>query len=310
MKDGLFYGSSESSFKPREQILKEHETIVFPDKKRADVDYNRITAHIQEGDQIRKEMDVGQEDATWNPSLERPDRPAAAIWMTDIHYGHANTLYDQLNRHLDMVENTPNMFALIGGDIVDNFSAAKHPQAATGDVINPQMQAQSFMSRLRDLDQKHKIGAFVFGNHEDFVNMAGLDFYNTFMQGLNAPIFNRGGILRTNVGSSLYRVGLGHKHWGVSKINPENAARRAMEFSWPNTDAVLLGDDHMAAGSAFTRGGERKIVIDGGTYKHDVTGQKWGLGKAGMPGYTLLMWPNRKHMEFTHDPETAQELLK
>lgn len=305
---GLYYGSSEGSYKPREEIVKEMQ--VFPDKKVPVVSYERITKHVQEGDEIRKEMDVGQEDATWNIPLERQDRPAAAIWMTDMHYGHHATRNDLIDKHLKMVEQTPNMFAIIGGDIIDNFSAAKHPVAATGDVVPPQIQAQAFMSRLRELDYKKKIGAFVFGNHEDFINMAGYDFYQTFMQGLNAPVFNRGGILQARLNNQLYRIGIGHKHWGVSKINPENAARRAMEFTYPNTDVVLLGDDHMAAGSAFTRGGERKIVIDGGTYKHDSTGQKWGLGKAGMGGYTLLLWPNRKHMEFTHEPDVAQELLR
>ena len=309
--DGLFYGSSESSFVPRDEILKRGEVVVFPDKKQPRVDYHRITDHIKEGEAIRNEMDVSQDTAQWNVPMDRIDRPIAALWMTDIHYGNAGTDHRLLDSHLELVENTPNMFAIIGGDTIDNFSAAKHPQAATADVVPPQIQAQGFMDRIRKLDLKKKIAAIVFGNHEAFTSMVGLDYWNTFMQGLNAPIFSRGGVLRVNVDDQTYRVGLGHKHWGVSKINPENAARRGMEFTWPDTDAVLIGDDHQSAGSVFDRGGKRKIVIDGGTYKiNDSTGLRWGLGHAGYPGFTLLLWPGRKHMEITHDPETAKEFLR
>lgn len=308
---GLYYGSSESSFKPKEQIVKEHEVVVFPDKKVPKVDYPRITEHIKEGDEIRKEMNVGQDEATWNIPLERPDRPAAMIWLTDMHYGHASTRQDLIDKYLNMIETTPNMFGLIGGDIVDNFSAAKHPVAAVGDVVPPQIQTQAFMERLRELDKKKKIGAFVYGNHEAFLDMAGYDYYQSFMQNLNAPVFNRGGLLRTNIGDQSYGIGLGHKFWGRSKLNPLNAPYRALQ-NWfgDEADAVLLGDDHQAGGGAVDMAGHRKIFIDGGTFKHDSTGLQWGLGKAGMPGFTLLLWPNKKHMELTHDPETAREFLR
>lgn len=308
---GLYYGSSESSFKPKEQIVKEHEVVVFPDKKIPKVDYPRITEHIKEGDAIRREMDVGQDEATWHIPLERPDRPAAVIWMTDIHYGNSGVDYNLLDKHLDLVDKTPNMYAFIGGDTIDNFSAAKHPQAATSDVVPPQIQAQGFMERLRELDKKKKIGAFVFGNHEAFTSMVGLDYWNLFMQGLNAPVFSRTGMLKVKAQDQDYKVALGHKHWGVSKINPENAAKRALSYSFPEADAVLLGDDHQSAISDFTYGKRKVIAGTGGTYKlFDPTGLRWGFDHPGRPGYTLLFWSNRKHMEFTHDPDTAQELLK
>lgn len=284
----------------------------FPDKKVATTDYDRITALIQESADIRKDMDVGQERATWLANGEYPELPIMVVYMTDVHYGSVGVDYDLLNQHFKIVQETPNAFAFLGGDGIDNF-AIKHAHAGImGDAIPPQVQAQAFMSKLLEIDRAGKLSGVCFGNHEDWVGIAGLDFYQTFMGDLQAPIFTRGGMMHAIVGGGQeYKIGIGHKHWGVSKLNPENAARRGMEFSWPGADIVLIGDDHQATGAIFDRGGERKMVVDGGTYKvNDPTGKKWGLGPAGQPGYTIMLWPDRKKFALFDDPEVAQQYIQ
>lgn len=293
--------------------MKEQEpmdTIIFQDKKESRVDYARITKHIQEAHALSKEMDVGQEEATVVVHPEYPNLPINFIWVTDVHYGNMSTQYDLLNRHLEIAEHTPNTYVIFGGDLIDGFSAAKHPVASLGDAISPQVQAQAMMTRVLELDQKNKVLGLAYGNHEGFVEMAGLDFYQSFAGDMTAPIFNKNGVLNLVVGRETYRMGLWHKFWGLSKINVSNRGKRAIEYGgYSNIEIALLGDDHQASAEIFSKNGKRMLVIDGGTYKYDSTGPKWGLGHAGVPGYTTFLWPQEHKFEVVHDPETAQDMM-
>lgn len=284
--------------------------LIFQDKKEAKTDYQRITQHIQEAHAIDKEMDVGQEEATVIIHPEYPKLPVNFIWMTDIHYGNKSTQYDLLDRYLEIVEHTPNMYVIFGGDLVDNFSAAKHPVAALGDAISPQIQTQAMMERVKELDRKSKVLGMCEGNHEDFINMAGYDYYQSFMNDVSAPIFNKNGVLNLVLPGDVYRVGVFHKFWGKSRLNVSNAAKRAMEYGgYPNLDIVCIGDDHQASAELFSKGQIRRLAIDGGTFKWDGTGAKWGLGHAGKPGYNVFLWPDEHKFECLHDPETAQDMM-
>lgn len=286
--------------------------IIFQDKKTVVIDYDRITKHIQEAAQISKEADVSQEEATVVVQPEYPNLPIHVIWMTDIHYGSMGVDYTRLNRHLEIVKSTPNTYVIFGGDLVDNFSAAKHPVALMGDAISPQMQTQSMLEKVKELDRKSKVLAMGHGNHEDFLNVAGYDYWQTFMNDVSAPIFSKNGVLNLVVGRETYRIGIYHKFWGNSKINPGNRPKRAMEYGgFDNQEIVLIGDDHLYVAEDFDKNGSNKQVIDGGTYKlSDSTGKRWGLGPAGRPGKSICFYPNLHHFELVKEPEIIQEVTE
>jgi len=289
-------------------------TSQFPDKKVATVDYDRVTRHITETKALYKEADVGQKEATWMFYGEYPDIPVAFTYMPDIHYGSMHVDYDLLNKHMGIVEDTPNMAIILGGDMTDNFSPKHIPEGMLGDGVSPELQTRAFMGKLLDLDQKSKIGAICFGNHDDWTfRSAGMDYYNTFMGDFQAPIFGKGGTLQIFVGEGgqRYQVGINHTHWGNSKINPTNAAKRAMEYSYPDSDIGLLGHVHVSAGEQYDRGGNQKIAVIGGTYKVDDSfSAKWGMGVPGRAGYTIMMWPNEKKMQLFREPEDAAAFIK
>lgn len=285
-------------------------TIIFPDKKTGRVDFDRITAHIQEAHEIRKEADVGQERATWLIHSEYQTLPVLLVYMTDIHYGSVGVDYESLIRHFGIVENTPNTYLLLGGDSIDNF-AIKHAHAGImGDAIPPQLQAQAFMEKVAQLDRKSKLGGICFGNHEDWVGIAGYDFYQTWMGDVQAPIFSRGGVLHVMLQGEEYRLGITHKFWGTSKLNITNAPKRALEFGYPEAEIMLVGDDHQSSAEIFDRAGKRMLVIDGGTYKTmDPTGKKWGLGPAGRSGYGIFLWPDQHRFEVFADVDSAKQVM-
>lgn len=283
---------------------------MFPDKKRASTNFDRVTSFITEAQSLSKEADVGQERATFIAQGEYPELPVCLLYMTDIHYGNMGVDYELLQEHFEILEDTPNFFAVLGGDDIDAFSPTAHPSGMMGDAITPQMQAQAFLDLISQLDRKSKIALIEHGNHTDWIDKAGYDFANTFYNELQAPVFKAGGVLEVLVGGVNYRVGINHTHWGNSKINPTNSPKRMMEYSYPGIDIALVGHTHQAAGEQFDRAGENKIAVVGGTYKlKDPFGEKWGMGKAGSPGYTVMLWPGQKRMELFKDPRVAQHYM-
>lgn len=286
----------------------------FPDKKVASLDHERVTQYLKETQNLRKEFSVSQEDATWMFYGEYPTLPHAFVYMPDIHYGSLEVDYDMLDRHFGIVKNTPNMAVVFGGDMVDNFQPQHISSGMIGDGVPPDIQIQAMMEKMAELDRKSKVGAVCFGNHDDWTfRTAGMDFYNTFMGDFNAPIFGKGGMLHIMVGESgqKYDVGINHTHWGNSKINPTNAAKRAMDYSYQGADIALLGHIHVAAGEQFDRAGEQKIAVIGGTYKtSDTHAQKWGMGQPGKAGYTVMLWPDEKKMQLFRTPDDASAFLR
>ena len=282
----------------------------FPDKKQSTVIYERITSHIRDAQEIHQEADVGQEQGQWNIKAEHPNLPIMLAYMTDVHYGSLGVDYETLDRHFSIVESTPNTYLIMGGDGIDNF-AIKHAHAGImGAAIPPQIQARAFMDKLRNLDIHRKLGAICFGNHEDWVGIAGYDYYQTWMRDMNAPIYTRGGMLTINMGGESYALGITHKFWGVSKLNITNSPKRALEFGYPDAEIMLTGDDHQSGAEIFDRGGKRMLVIDGGTYKtKDPTGKKWGLGPAGRSGYAIFLWPNEHRFEVFSDIDSAKQVM-
>src|SRR3990167_4815499 len=100
----------------------------FPDKKQANINFDRVTNFIKEYATLTHEADVGQETATFLAHGEYPNLPINIVYMTDIHYGNRGTDYDLLQEHFKIIEETPNTFVIFGGDEVDNFSPSKHPR--------------------------------------------------------------------------------------------------------------------------------------------------------------------------------------
>lgn len=284
----------------------------FPDKKEANIDYERVTSFLKEAQQINKEAKVGQKEATWLIEAEYPNLPVIILLASDIHYGSMGVNYKLLDRHLKIVENTPNIYACFNGDQIDNFSPTVIPDGMLNNPISPQMQAQVFMERLSELDRKSKIGLLAHGNHDDWIRAAGYDFYQTFMREFEAPVFDEGGILNMVVGGVNYRMAVNHQFWGKSKINATNQPKRMIEYmGGGNVDIGWVGHTHQASYEHFNKGPKELIAVVSGTYKQDdAWGKKKGIDShAGMPGIALMLWPYEKRMEAFKDIEVAQDFM-
>jgi hypothetical protein len=300
--------------KGSEKQVFEKQVSPFPDKKKQKSEYERVTKYLQEGQQIGKDFDPGQTDrrATWVPQPQYPDLPIAILLASDIHYGSTRIDYDLLEKHLKIVEDTPNFYMCTNGDHIDNFNAVTHATGMTENPLPPVIQGRVFMERLLELDSQKKIGVLGQGNHDEFGFVAGQDFYDTFMRDFSAPIFTKGGILTIKLQGVDYKMVLNHTYWGKSKINITNASKRLLEYEGGGEcDIGWLGHVHQSSYELFTKGEKEQLAVVSGTYKtDDPWAAKKGIGgRGGHPGITVMLWPHKKKMEVFKDAEIAQEFM-
>lgn len=283
---------------------------IFPDKTVVVYSYEDAAQEVVRKQEYATKKEVSQNIGTWNFVGEYPNLPHAFTFMTDEHFG--STYVDQrlLDEHHRIIENTPNFGVLKGGDLIDNFSPIKHPSGMMSDAIPPDEQALAQLDKLMKLDKLNKLGAVQIGNHDDWLGLAGMRF-QTFLRDLACPVYSGEGIININVGGKeKYVAYWSHHHWGASKLNVTNAAKRAIQFNAPNADLAMLGHTHQAAFEMFDLAGKTRGVIVGGTYKlHDTFGSKWGMGYPGLPGMTVIMWPDKHMFEIVRSPEIAQQFI-
>ena len=309
VEKGIFTGKNESSFINDDEIKKR---LAFPDKKKQEYVFEDVAEIIRLQRKLESKFEIGQREATWIvPS--NLDKPIVIALITDPHFGSVRSNVDLFIEHLDMIENTPNMFGVFNGDDVDNFNATgKWASGMMENPVPPQIVSRSIAERYQRLDKRGKVGVISFGNHNDFGHNSGQDWYESFLGGFKCPVFTSGGDLHIKNGSQEYELALTHKYWGTSKLNPTNACKRYLDFESPNADIVFLGHTHQSEGLHFEKGGKDRIACIGGTYKDtDTFARKHGIGgRSGSPGWAVALWPDKRQMQLFKDLKIAQEFLR
>lgn len=295
-----------------EKAVFKKEIPTFPDKKMVNIDNQKIEDAVKLIREIKKETEVGQQEATWIPKLDYPDRPMLFLFLTDVHYTSIKSDHDRLNKYLQVVSETPNMFLVTGGDDVDNFNVqlGKVASGVYEDPIEPGVQGLAWRKKVRELDAKNKVGFMVFGNHTDWTYGGGTDWYDTYLGIMECPILTSGGLVRVLFEKGQrYEIAATHKYWGTSKLNPTNACKRYLEHEYPTADVVLLGHTHQSEMLHFDRGGKERIGIIGGTLKVDDNyARKHGIGgRSGTPGMCVALWPDHREMQGYKNFERAVE---
>ncbi len=288
------------------------ERVSFVDKKVPVISEEHLLSQLVESRRTYREMEVGQREATVRVEGQHPDLPVYLWLNTDAHVGSVLTDYDAFLKDYHAVMDTPNFFTVSNGDEVDNFMVTLGG-AANGvyeDPLTPQQQALLVQSLYRKLDKQQKLLGMSFGNHNQWLRGAGYKFENTWLRDISCPVLNCGGVLHLEVGTQTYDLAISHSHWGNSKLNPTNAAKRMQEHEFPNADICFLGHTHSKEVLHFNRGGKDRLAVIGGTYKmDDEFGAEHGMGRGGMGqcGITIALSPDRRQMQAYYTVEDAQE---
>ena len=162
--------------------------------------------------------------------------------LFDIHYGHQAHRHEKFLSYLRWIEETPNVYAILGGDLMENalddnrgmtYSQDKPPTTQLNDVIK-------LLAPIA-----HKILVAIPGNHEwRTVKRAGIDPMMIISERLKIPYFD--GPVFVSISANGYRW-LIYAHHGTGNAQTKggklNSANRPKVFT-NNVHFLLSGHVH------------------------------------------------------------------
>ena len=243
-------------------------------------------------------------------SIELPPEPFALATLGDAHMGGPGVDYAALHRDATIVRDTPGMYAMFGGDGVDNWIIGKL-QALQRDQIMPHD-----TSWLMFLDWLDMLGdsllAVVLGNHDLWT--AKLSGFEPVARHLRhaAILYDPHEIVFTLACGELEQKWLvRHSFRYASVFNPTHG----LEVAWDrgDTDFDVAVGFHRHSGTLvrpFVRHGKPRTAVQMGTYKiADSFGTELGLSRPASLGVAAMVGhPDGRSWWFGDLPSAAEFL--
>lgn len=249
---------------------------------------------------ILKYLEIADRDDKAVHWTSPDDLPIGVCLCSDQHYGGFIRV-DLLKRDIDVIANTEGLYAIGGGDWMDNYKPVG--KAATGlfsaSDPNPGHQYRRMVRLLKPSAGKWIV--VMAGNHDDGWDMrsAGIARVPDLAKELNAPYASEAGCtLHLQVGWQRWTAFAKHTWRNTSGLNKGNAARSMWNdwpWAWENADFVCLSHLHENHMEAVTRHGRDVIYLRSGTYKCTTDGYAESKGyrpEWGVP--MVILFPDRR----------------
>ena len=209
---------------------------VFPDD---DIDAEQILDHMQSRFEKRQALVDAQK---WFKINEPTDEPIAYSWFGDPHLGSNGCNIGLLRRDIQLIIDTPGMFAANIGDTVDNWGGTLTRLYADNDVSR-QTERRLACWFLEEAEIPWRV--WLEGNH-DHMDMA----LTTYLRGINAnriPMLDWRARFRVCFPNGTeIRIDASHDHKGHSMWNPLHGQKRAASMD-ERADLYIAGHRHNAA---------------------------------------------------------------
>ena len=261
------------------------------------------------------ESKIRQQRLSYNPSVItlNTKKPVAIAFIADQHLGSYDVDYEQAAKDAIDIANTPNMYAVFGGDSIDNFIKLSISSAMLESPTAPSEQIELLEYYFAMF--KGKILALVSGNHELWLKeISSFDLYkhiaNTkIVPTIYAPFIAR---LEIFVNDISYRVMLRHKYRFNSSFNLTHSVKRMYDMSDYQFDIGVVCHHHKATFEPFQKHGEQRWAVRTGTYKtYDSFAAKIGFN--GITENNMIpiaiLYPNSKKIEMVGSVEAAKKLI-
>ena len=196
--------------------------------------------------------------------------PVCLVFMADEHAGSTGTDYARIDQNIQTINDTPGMFVVQVGDIVDNFIVGRLQAVRFGAEFSID-QEWVLAKRVLKL-MAPKLLASVGGNHDLWTwGLTGIDYLKEIHKKINPDIlyakYDLPFIL--SVGGSEFRVRVRHSWKGSSIYNPTHGIEVAAKFDAGRPFDIGVGAHTHTAGICrpFVNGGKDSLAILCGTYK-------------------------------------------
>ena len=214
-----------------------------------------------------------------NQTITMPEGPFAIAMMSDVH-GGAKADYEAIERDVNAVRDTEDMYAILAGDLTDNFiigklnAIQKDQHTVFSDEV---LFIQWFISNLRD-----SLIAFVSGNHDNWTKkLTARDHLKELLGDAPALFDNHQVRFSLKQNGEVEKWLVRHKFKYSSVFN----ATHGMQVTWDRGekpfDVVLGGHTHIASlCNEFLKHDKKRYAVLLGTYKlRDEFGLEHGFPK-------------------------------
>lgn len=175
--------------------------------------------------------------------VERPDSNFPELFITvpdswneiilaplyDVHIGNNEHDTEMFDRHLDWISRTPNVLTWNGGDMIENASKLSIGSGVYEQNFNPQNQFVQALLKLAKI--QHKMLFAIPGNHEDRVNLMGVDVGQFLAWMLKLPYYDDYVFCTIRWRKNNFRVLAHHGSGGASTAGAQRMAARK-SLSW------------------------------------------------------------------------------
>lgn len=256
-------------------------------KRRGELD-ERARPPVARADGVTADEDELDEDALWAAAIEasnarrkREQRrqrqvvefdhgPIAIALLADLHLGSSGVDYARLDADIETIVETPGMYVMLVGDMLDNWIIGKLLRLSMGEAFTIDEQWALARHVLRRLAPK--LIASVSGNHDLWTyGLAHVDHLRDTHARLTAGVlYHKYELpLTVQVGGAAHVFRVRHKWRGSSIYNPTHAIERAALFDkGRHFDIGVAAHTHVSAlVRQFNNGGQTGIAAQCGSYK-------------------------------------------
>ena len=218
----------------------------------------------------KSEKKRGIEEKKADAIIEFPHGPVCLAFFADQHAGSVGTDYARIDRDVQIVRDTPGMYAVQHGDIVNNFIIGKLQAIRFGAEFSICQEWTLAKRVLRMLAPKLLVS--ISGNHDLWTYaLTGIDYLKEVHRELNPDIlyakYDMPFVL--SVGGNEFRIRARHSWKGSSIYNDTHGIERASKFDKGREFDVGIGAHTHASGlyRQFNNGGKTGHAILCGSYK-------------------------------------------
>jgi hypothetical protein len=234
---------------------------ITTDKEVKEVDWRTIFKAANDYKQVLQSHSKSATDAIWSI---KTNKPICIVNICDSHIGSWGTDHDLVQKVIEEIVNTPNLYVILSGDLIQMAIKMRSVAEVSDNLLPPKWQYKVLESIMKEI--KHKVIAATWCNHAVEREEKQIGYSPTAMMlEDNVIYFNGIGHLQLNVGRQTYHVAVSHLFRGRSMYNPTHGQMRYLRDEAPWVDVCLAGDSHVPGLLTYTSGGKTKVAINGGS---------------------------------------------
>lgn len=268
------------------------EIIIKIGERKSEINIDQYIERILE----LNKMLIKKYEQDWHiPITIETKKPIAISFTSDWHLDIKSCDLNRLKEDIDLIANTDGIFAVAGGDLLNN--AIKHQSMILESAQSPEDELQLLQYFLEQY--KGKLIALCCGNHEDWTKVAaGVDVLRILARENKIAYSENFFLLDLIIGKIKYKCLVAHRYSrGNSCLMPIHVCQTIHRESplAADVDIISVGHHHEPAIGTFIRQGRKIWGCRTGSYQ---IYSKYARMKGFIPGEpscpTFIFDPNKK----------------